>query len=592
VRPSLAAALLVLWTVPAAADDPAPPPAREAAPPAAAAPALAPARTARRTARPPNVVVFLADDMGFSDLPDYGGEISTPALTRLAADGVRFSQFYATPRCSPTRAALLTGRYPHAAGVGWLADSPSDERAYRGAIRPDVPTLPELLDAAGYRSWIAGKWHLDPANDPAGPDAPLARGFARYFGVMRGADDQYHPDSLARDRERLPPPGDGFYLSDALSEQAAGWIREHGGDAPFFLYVAYTAPHWPVQAPAEDLERYAGRYRRGWDALRERRAQRLGRLDVLRASWELSPRDAKVPAWQDEEHPGWQRARMRAYAAMVERMDRGVGRVLDALDAAGLADDTLVAFLSDNGASPEGLSPASGLLRRAVGFWTPQHYGDDPARTPGGPNTFMSYGRGWSNLSNTPFRGHKAGLLEGGIASPLIVRWPAGLARPAGSWVREPAHVVDLVPTILELAGVGSAAELDGESLAPLLAGGTRSRGPLFWEHEGWRAVRDGDLKLVARWPGLRGEPRWQLYDLAADRTELHDLAAERPADVTRLAALWEVWAQRAGVRPWPWVLPAARKAGLAALCLSILLLALLLWGGFAYARRVSSKRT
>ncbi|MBW2315483.1 MAG: sulfatase-like hydrolase/transferase, partial [Deltaproteobacteria bacterium] len=203
-------------------------------------------------AAPPDVVVFLADDMGFSDLPGYGGEVEAPQIEALAREGVRFSQFYATPRCSPTRAALLTGRTPHAAGVGWLADSPTEHRAYRGAIRPDVATLPERLAAAGYRSYAVGKWHLDPTFDAAGPDSPRARGFERYFGVLQGADDLYAPQSLARDDAPLPPPAAPFYLTDAMSAEAAGWIREHARDTPeqpFFLYVAFTAPHWPVQAP-------------------------------------------------------------------------------------------------------------------------------------------------------------------------------------------------------------------------------------------------------------------------------------------------------------------------------------------------------
>lgn len=543
----------------------------------------------------PDVVVFLADDMGFSDLASYGGEIDTPTLDRLAADGVRFSQFYATPRCSPTRAALLTGRTPHAAGVGWLADEPSEHEAYRGAIRADVATLPERLKEAGYRSYAVGKWHLDPALDPAGPNGPLARGFERYFGVLRGADDLYRPESLARDRARLAPPDPPFYLTDAISEEAAGYVRDHvrtTPEQPFFLYVAFTAPHWPMQAPAEDIALHAGRYTEGWDAVREARARRLHERDVLRAQWSLAPRDPKVPAWTDAAQPDWERARMRAYAGMVHRMDRGVATVLAALEESGRSRDTLVFFLSDNGGSPETLSPASRWLRTVAGFWVPEHYGDDPDVEPGGPESFQSYGRAWSNVSNAPFRGHKSGLLEGGIASPLVVRWQAGLARAPGSWLRSPAHVTDIAATLLELAGLAPDAGVEGESLAPLLAGGQRERSAMFWEHEGWRAVREGDLKLVTPWGGLRDEPHWQLYDLAADRTESRDLAAQRPEDVARLAALWDEWARRVGVQRWPWVLPTARRIGLAALAVSVLVVALVLKALFGYARRISSKRT
>jgi len=515
-------------------------------------PVGADARPARDAAaeRPPDVVVFLADDMGFSDLASYGGEIDTPTLDALASDGVRFSQFYVTPRCSPTRAALLTGRAPHAAGVGWLADSPAEAEGYRGAILPGVATLPERLTLAGYRSYAVGKWHLDPALDPAGPDAPLARGFERYFGVLRGADDLWRPDSLARGRERLPPPDPPFYLTRAMTDEAARWVREHHAETPerpLFLFVAFTAPHWPVQAPEADRDAHLYRYEEGWDVVRARRMKRVRDFDVLPGEWQPSRRDPDVPAWADAPHPKWQRARMRAYAGMVRAMDRGIATVLTALEETGRADDTLVLFLSDNGASPETLAPGSAWLRRAAGFWVPEHFGDDPGVEPGGPESFQSYGRAWSNVSNAPFRGHKAGLLEGGIASPLVVRWPAGLRRPPGSWVREPAAVTDLAATVMDLADVpprpGAAAELDGRSLAPILAGGTRQRDPIFWEHEGWRAVRHGRWKAVAPW---RGE--WALYDLAADRTELRDVAAAHPEELARLVEAWEAWAERVGV--------------------------------------------
>jgi arylsulfatase len=256
-------------------------------------------------------------------------------------------------------------------------------------------------------------------------------------------------------------------------------------------------------------------------------------------------------------------------------MDRGIATVLRALAETGRAENTLVVFLSDNGGSPETLSTGAAWLRRAAGFWTPEHFGDDPDVEPGGPESFQSYGRGWSNVSNAPFRGHKAGLLEGGIASPLIVRWPAGVARAPGSWVRDPASVTDLGATILELAGVAPDDDdaLDGESLVPLLAGGARERGPIFWEHEGWRAVRDGRWKAVARW---RGD--WQLYDLATDRTELHDLAAEHPERLARLAEAWRAWAARVGVGPWPWVLPVVRRAALAGAAVLIAFVALATW--------------
>jgi arylsulfatase len=545
--------------------------------------ALTPASPVQAAPRP-DVVIFLADDMGYSDLPGYGGEIDAPALESLAHEGVRFSQFTVTPRCSPTRASLLTGRSPHAAGVGWLADSPSEHEAYRGAIRPEVETLPEMLARADYRSYAVGKWHLDPAIDPAGPDSPRARGFERYFGVLRGADDFWAPESLARDDERLPPPEPPFYLTDAITEQAAAYVRRHAEETPerpFFLYVAFTAPHWPVQAPDEDIAAHVGRFADGWDTVRERRAERIRQLGFLGDRWALAPRDPAVPPWTQAPDPVWQRARMRAYAGMVRAMDRGVSRVLDAVRQTGRRKQTLVFFLSDNGASPETLSPASRWLRRAAGFWTPEHYGDDPSVEPGGPESFQSVGRGWSNVSNAPFRGHKAVLYEGGIASPLLVRWPVGLDAARGSWVHAPAHVTDLAATILELAGLSAPEELEGESFAPLLSGGTRTRGPVFWEHEGWAAVRDGDWKAVRP---FRGE--WELYDLAADRTELHDLAGERPEELARLVKSWDDWADRVGVQPWPWAVPVFVRAAWAVGAAALVAVALLAWVATRIVRR------
>ncbi len=524
----------------------------------------------------PNVVVLLADDLGFSDLGATGSEIHTPQLDALARDGLLFTRFYVTPRCSPTRASLLTGLHPHAAGVGHLASTATAHRAYRGAIHREVATLPERLGGAGYRSYMAGKWHLDPENDPASPDAPLARGFARYFGVMRGADDLYHPESLARDERSLPDPGEGFYLTDALAESAVAFVRDHRRDYPgdpFFLYLAFTAPHWPMQALAADVERYAGRYRLGWDALRDRRHRRLRELELLPAGVAPAGRDPRVPAWEEVDQGEWQRARMRAYAAMVHRMDRAVRTLMDALVETGVRDDTLILFFSDNGACAEELPPWTGALRRAFGLWTPHHYGDDPALEPGGPESFQAYGRGWSNLSNTPFRGHKSGLYEGGIASPLIAHWPAGIARREGARSASPVHVVDVAATVLELAGVPDAG-LDGVSFGDVLGGRERARPrPMVWEHEGWRAVRDGDLKAVAPW---RGD--WELYDLAADPTEQRDLAAERPRELARLATHWQAWADEVGVRAWPWILPGARAlAGAAGSFVSVVALAAVL---------------
>jgi arylsulfatase len=542
-------------------------------------------------ARPPSFVIFLADDLGFSDLSSYGGELATPAIDGIGQQGFRFRQFYATPRCSPTRAALLTGHEPHEAGMGHLADMRTDHLAYQGQLRADVPTLPERLRPVGYRSYMVGKWHLDFRNDPASPSAPIARGFDRFYGVLRGAEDYYRPRSLSRDAQRLPEPSGDFYLTDRLAEEAAVYLRDHAAqtpDQPFFLYVAFTAPHWPVQAPPADLSRAAGLYDQGWDRVREARAPRLRGRRVLRGDWQAAPRDAAVPPWEDADHPNWQRARMEAYVGALHALDRGVATVLAALRETGREDDTVVAFLSDNGGSPEELSRASLWLREAAGLFTWEHYGDDPSKSPGPPDSFQSYGRAWSNVSNSPFQGHKAGLYEGGIASPLLISLPTrtgGVGRPLDSWVDQAAHVTDLSATILDMAGATPLPEaMAGESLVPLLEGRPWDRSPIFspifWEHEGWRAVRDGDLKAVAPFGGLFGG-NWELYDLASDRTERHDLAGERRADLVRLTALHDAWAERVGVQSWPWVLPFARQAAYGVASVGVLVLVvglLLLW--------------
>ncbi len=546
-------------------------------------------------ARRPHIVVILADDLGYSDLGSYGGEIETPHLDRLAAEGVRFTQFYATPRCSPSRSALLTGLHPHEAGLGHLNRS-WGRRGYRGELEPHAVTLAEALRGAGYRTYMAGKWHL--AHNPGRGEEglkdryrtwPRSRGFDRFYGILRGSASYFEPATLVRDDEFIEPATD-FYLTDAISDQAARFVGEHfveNRDRPLFLYLAYTAPHWPLHAPAEDVRKVAGRYDAGWDEFRRRRYRRMVEMGIIRGGWPPAPRDPEAPAWEEAPHRAWQARRMEVYAAMVERMDRGIGRVLAALEAAGAGDDTLVFFLSDNGACAEELT---GIYR--LGAWTipmpaaaRRRFGDNPGMMPGPGDTFQTYGRGWSSLSNTPFRGHKHGTHEGGIATPLIVRWRSGVAAP-GSLVHAPGHLVDLMPTVLEAAGAvhpqrfagpGTPA-LRGESLLPLLRGGARQRGPMIWEHEGNRALRDGRWKLVSRWPGS-----FELYDLEADRTELRDLAATEPGHLAAMRATYRRFAAETGVGPWPWVVPQVRWAGWG---VTVLVLAAVAFGWRRWRRR------
>ena len=530
--------------------------------------------------------MILADDMGYSDIGSYGGEIATPNLDALAAAGLRFTEFYNTARCSPTRAALLTGVYPHEAGMGFL---PFDWHppGYTGVLAENVVTIPEALEGAGYRSYLAGKWHLsDQMVEKAGDEAriskaswPIARGFDRFYGTISGAGNYFFPAALVEDERPIAPEGEDYYYTDAVSERAAAFVREHATrhpDQPFFLYVTYTAPHWPLHAREEDVARYRGRYDGGWDALREERHARMLEIGVVDRRWPLSPRDPDAPSWEKADQKIWQARRMEVYAAQVEVMDRGIGRIVSALRETGVLDDTLLLFLSDNGACAEELGDPLGWVRRFLPLafrapardGRPVQRGNDPAVMPGGEHTFQSYGLPWANASNTPFRLYKQQVHEGGIATPMIAHWPAGLAAAPGALSDAPGHVVDLMPTLLELAGASHprgrgerpSRELRGESLVPVLRGGRREWGPIFWEHQGNRAVRQGRWKLVSRW--RRG---WELYDMEGDRTELRNLAVEHPGRVRELVALYEEWAESAGVGPWPWVIRPLRW-GVAAL--------------------------
>jgi arylsulfatase A-like enzyme len=505
----------------------------------------------------PNIVAVMADDMGFSDLGCYGGEVRTPNLDRLASNGVRFRQFYNTARCCPTRASLLTGLYPHQAGVGhMMADNGLP--GYRGDLNGQCVTIAEVLRTAGYRTLMSGKWHVTPASLPSKHNWPLQRGFDRFYGTIHGAGSFYDPVTLAEGNEFIKPEGRDYYYTDALSHRAAQWINEFAGKPePFFLYLPYTAPHWPLHALEEDIRRYENQYKQGWDALRKERLDRMVELGIVDRRWRLTDRDPAVPPWEEAPNKPWEARRMAVYAAMIDRMDQGIGQVISALERSGALDNTLILFLADNGGCAEELStswkglhiPVKTRDGRAV------QLGNDPEVMPGPETTYQSYGIPWANASNTPFRLYKHWVHEGGISTPLIAHWPAAI-RQAGRQTDEPGHVIDLMATCVDVAGAkypttreGKAvAPMEGRSLLPVLQG--RRGGPerdLYWEHEGNRAIRRGRWKLVSR----HGQP-WELYDLAADRTETNDLAARRPGTVRDLGARYDAWAKRAYVAPWP----------------------------------------
>ncbi len=524
----------------------------------------------------PNIVLIMADDMGFSDAGCYGGEIRTPNLDRLAAKGVRFSHFYNAGRCCPTRAALMTGLYPHQAGVGRMT---FDERlpGYRGRLTEETVTIAEVLRQAGYQTAMAGKWHLSetddtplnarwvshlvdlgPFSDPA--TYPTGRGFEEFYGTVWGVVNYFDPFSLVHNTEPIRSLPQGYYYTDAISDWAVGLIDKYGRDGkPFFVYVAYTAPHWPLHALPEDIARYRDTYTAGWDHIRRGRYGRLIEMGLLRKeAAPLSERIEPQRRWESNPDREWDARAMAVHAAMVDRMDQGIGRILAKLESAGQLDNTLVLFLSDNGASPE--TPE----RFQAGFDRPSHLRDgtkiaylwDKRMMPGPENTYSGIGPMWANVANTPFRYWKKEQFEGGIATPLIAHWPAGIRVEPGSISDEPGHVIDIMATVVELAGATypesfngrKIVPLEGKSLVPVFEGRRREgHEALYWEHFGGRAIRVEDWKLVA----VNNQP-WELYNLARDRSETRNLAAEYPEKVRELEGLWQRWAARSRVLPRP----------------------------------------
>ncbi|MDP3760680.1 MAG: arylsulfatase [Ramlibacter sp.] len=516
-------------------------------------------------AKQPNIVLILNDDMGFSDIGCYGGEVETPHLDRLAAGGVRFSQFYNTARCSPSRASLLTGLHPHQTGIGVLTYNMGPE-GYAGNLNDRCVTIAEVLKGKGYRSYLSGKWHVAGNLTQPTDSWPLQRGFDEFYGTIIGAGSFYDPNTLTRGNENIEheAKAPGFFYTDAISDNAVGFIkrhrREHAGK-PFFQYVAYTAPHWPLHAHDDDIGKYKGRFDKGWDRLREERLQRLVDSGILDKSWPLSDRDPTQPAWTQAKHKEWLLRCMEVYAAQIDRMDQGIGRILRALEDEGELDNTLVIFLSDNGACAEDIPDDLTvdelvnklmIAKEHTRTGEPVHFGNDPGVMPGPENTYQSYGRAWANLSNSPFRLYKHWIHEGGISTPLIVHWPAGI-QERNAVRHTPGYLPDIMATIVEATGAQYPASfngrqvepLEGHSLLPALHGQAAERPPMFWEHEGNAAVRIGAWKLVRRYP----DP-WELYDMAQDRTELNDVAAQHPDRVRDMAAQYEAWARRCGVIP------------------------------------------
>lgn len=518
-------------------------------------------------ARRPNILVILADDVGYSDLGCYGGEIHTPNLDRLAAGGVRFTQFYNCARCCPTRSSLMTGLDPHQTGIGNMTGPPvGDLEGYQGRLNDKNVTIPEVLKTAGYLTLMTGKWHL------AEP-GPVARGFEEYYGMLHGFDsfwDESKYTRLPAGRPKRSYGGGGFYATDAITDYTLDFLNAaRKSDRSYFLYLAYNAAHFPLHAPKDAIDSYVDLYAKGWDHIREQRFTRMRKMGLLDRGWEFTPRSIVGPnrvsnlnGWAPKQNPAWDSIdpdrrkdlarRMAIYAAMIEIMDRNIGRVIDDLKKNNELDSTLVMFLSDNGAcaewDPWGFDIKSGPDNIL-------HKGADLDKM-GQPGTYHSYGSGWANASNTPFRLYKHYNHEGGIATPLVAHWPAAI-RNRGGFCHEPGHVIDLMPTCVELAGAHYPEKfgekrilhMEGHSLVPAFHGKPVPREYLCWEHEGNRAIRVGQWKAVA----LQPSGRWELYDLDRDRTEMHDLAAAQPSRLRVMVAQWEQWARRTHVIPWMW---------------------------------------
>ncbi len=517
----------------------------------------------------PNIIIILADDMGYSDIGCFGGEISTPNLDRLAQRGMKFTQFYNAARCCPTRASLLTGLYPHQAGVGAMTND-MGEPSYRGDLNQQCLTIAEVLKLNGYRTFISGKWHVTKHVDHwrywlsedekirvSKHNWPLQRGFDEFFGTIHGAGSFYDPSTLTRNNTPIEA-GDDFYYTDAISEHAVDFIRKHSekrSDKPFFGYVSYTAPHWPLHALPEDIAKYKGRYDVGWDQIREKRMNRMVDMGIINPAWMLSERDPGIPSWDETDHKAWWAACMEVYAAMVDRMDQGIGLILDALEETGAFENTLILFLSDNGGCAEVLTdqwPRSLHFPEYRKDGSPLNRGNDVSVFPGAEDTYMSYAREWANVSNTPFRLYKHYIHEGGISTPLIAHWPAGIAS-ASRISGQLGHIIDIMPTCLDIAGADYPQKyrgeiiqpMEGQSLRPVFNGETFIHHPIGWEHAGNKGYREGKWKLVS------SGKDWELYDIEADRTELTDLSQVYPDIKEDLVAKYEQWATRVGVIDW-----------------------------------------
>ncbi len=489
---------------------------------------------------PPNILLILADDMGFSDIGCYGSEIATPNLDRLAANGLQFTRFYNAARCCPTRASLLTGLYPHQVGMGGMVSNANQTRpagAYQGYLRPDsCSTIAEALKTVGYGTYMSGKWHVG----EAAAYWPKKRGFDKYWGLISGASSYYEIISnqprkrvMVKEDQLWKPPTTGFYMTDAITDYAIEQMDYHlttKPNQPFLSYVAYTAPHWPLHALPEDIAKYKGRYDMGWDSLRQRRYERQIELQLFDKLPKLAPRPSSIPAWERIENKSEWAKRMEVYAAMVDCLDQQIGRLIQHLQNTDQIDNTLILFLSDNGGSAENISSRNL---------------NDTTKLMGEKGSYAAYREPWAYVSNTPFRQYKAWVHEGGAATPFLAHYPNGNL-PKGEIIHQPAHIIDLMPTFLQLAHAKKSPKnlpLKGMDLLSLVHKQPVKR-TLFWEHLGKKAILKGDWKLVAE----KGQ-NWELYNLQSDRGELRNVAETEEEQVKKLTTQWTKWANEVGVK-------------------------------------------
>ncbi len=499
----------------------------------------------------PNVILILADDLGYSDLSCYGGEISTPNIDALANSGIRFSQFYNAARCCPTRASLLTGLYPHQAGIGGMVNSGKKvaEGPYQGYLSKNSVTIAEVLKDAGYYTVMSGKWHVGEER----PNWPTDRGFENFYGLVSGAANYFDITRtkkagqirhFAIDSTEYLPPKDDFYMTDAFTENAITFLNKaEAKKQPFFMYLAYTAPHWPLHALQEDINLFRGKFLTGWDELREDRYERMINLGLISSNWPMSDRNEGVDAWDEltDKQKDQMDLLMSIYAAQIHRMDQGIGEIMKQLKNLGELDNTIVMFLSDNGGSGEYDILGSDFWGN---FW-------DGSALPGSGDSYHTYGSSWANLSNTPFRYFKKDTYEGGIATPFIVSWPNQI-KQAGSISHLPGHINDVMATICEITGAkypqeyngNSILPMQGKSFAPIIRGQEMDNSePIFWEHNGNRAVRHGDWKLVSK----KGA-EWELYNINEDRNELNNVITSNKKIANKLAEEFDAWSKEVGV--------------------------------------------